>query len=609
MCDSPTRSPYRHEATPDLERPSYLPSFLLCVGLSLVATTAPAQNPTAIPAQLEERIRAEEYRLTWHEATHLKGVSSAWQAPNRANGFLTYFSATGIRLVHLSSNDERRWQTGLSLLGFGRGTLVAALETPSLAPDDRRIEYRRDDVIEWYVNDASGLEQGFVLRSPPEEQSRAESVPGVRRGAPDEAVYLILKLEGSLAGRISADGQAVDLLPRSGGLAVLHYGNLEVRDATGRRLTSWIEGFAEAGMRGLRLVFEDEDAVYPLTVDPLVSAAAWTGEPDGAGAAYGFSVASAGDVNNDGYDDVVVGAPYYWGGAADTGRVYVYHGTSSGLEPDPAWIAAGEQENGQFGYSVASAGDVNNDGYDDVIIGSPQFSNGESWEGAAFVFYGSAGGLPACGGSLCTPGDANWSDEIDQPGAGLGRSVASAGDVNDDGFADLIAGGSGVFVYHGAPTGPAASPTWTTAGDPNFAGLGASVASAGDVNNDGYADIIVGAPMYDFGGGLPHAGAAFVFRGSATGLDALSFWLAGSDKIDDRVASSVAGAGDVNGDGYDDIVIGAPEFDLGDGKTGTAFVFHGPLDALGCGDVGESPCGPPDAHWSGVGENDTATTT
>ena len=181
---------------------------------------------------------------------------------------------------------------------------------------------------------------------------------------------------------------------------------------------------------------------------------------------------------------MIVGAYGYDNGVTDEGRAFVYHGSAAGLSATPAWTAESDQANALFGYSVATAGDVNGDGYSDVIVGAYRYDHGQSDEGRAFVFYGSAAGLSAT---------ADWTAESDQLGAHFGYSVASAGDVNGDGYSDVIVGaylydsgqGEGqAFVYQGSAAGLSGTPNWTAHSDQLFAYFGISVASAGDVNGD-----------------------------------------------------------------------------------------------------------------------------
>src|SRR6185503_10773183 len=112
----------------------------------------------------------------------------------------------------------------------------------------------------------------------------------------------------------------------------------------------------------------------------------------------GSSVDGAGDVNGDGYDDLIVGAYTYDNGQTDEGRAYAYYGSPSGPSTTANWTAEANQGSAYFGISVAGAGDLNGDGYDDVVVGAPGYTNGQSSEGRAFVYYGSASGLSATAG-------------------------------------------------------------------------------------------------------------------------------------------------------------------------------------------------------------------
>jgi len=272
---------------------------------------------------------------------------------------------------------------------------------------------------------------------------------------------------------------------------------------------------------------------------------------------FGNSVASAGDVNNDGYADLIMGA---WGndaGGSNTGRAYVF----SGLNGDTLAVFTGEAEGDCFGWSVASAGDVNNDGYADVIVSAPLNSAGGSETGRVYVFSGLNGDTLSVFTGEATADHFGW-------------SVASADDVNNDGFADLIVGAPGktnvgiggrAYVFSGQ-NGETLHIFTGEARNDNF---GNSVASAGDVNNDGYADLIVGANCNVAGG--YRAGRAYVF----SGLNGDTLHVFTGEATFDHFGFSVASAGDVNSDGFSDLIVGAYSKVVGGDRTGRVYVFSG----------------------------------
>ncbi|MFQ5512625.1 MAG: integrin alpha [Candidatus Krumholzibacteriia bacterium] len=196
-------------------------------------------------------------------------------------------------------------------------------------------------------------------------------------------------------------------------------------------------------------------------VGPLLTIPSWTAESDQLFANFGWAVAGAGDVNNDGYDDVIVGAVFLDNPEQDEGQSRVYLGGPGGLSATPAWAVDGNNVSANFGHAVSGAGDVNNDGYDDVIVGAPRYFNPEVREGRAFVYLGRIGGPSTL---------ATWTGESNQDEANFGWSVAGAGDVDNDGYDDIVVGapfyGNGelgegrAYVYHGGGSGLSPTAAW-----------------------------------------------------------------------------------------------------------------------------------------------------
>lgn len=311
----------------------------------------------------------------------------------------------------------------------------------------------------------------------------------------------------------------------------------------------------------------------------------WTGRADALNSRYGAAVASAGDVDGDGYDDLLVGSPR----ASPCGEVYLYRGSAKGLETAPAWSASAVSSQGcpGFGAALAGVGDVDLDGYDDVVIGFPEYTNGESDEGAAFLYRGSAAGLEAA---------PSWSFEPNLQnhnyGVAFGSSVAPAGDVDGDGHPDVLVAAIGqweyrgaVYLFRGAPEGLDGAPAVVFDTAEPAAQFGVSIAGAGDPDGDGYDDIVIGQLGYwDVGCG------AFLYRGGPSGPVATPSWR--SFGAADGSGFSVAMVGDVAGDGYDDLIVSAP-YTSDDPRTGRIDVFLG------------GPSGPtPSPVWSGSGDVD-----
>ena len=336
----------------------------------------------------------------------------------------------------------------------------------------------------------------------------------------------------------------------------------------------------------------------------------------------GTSVSSAGDVNGDGYDDLIIGAPGADpNGDSAAGEIYVIYGGASApgtngvldlsaLSGTNGFILNGIDASDQSGFSVSSAGDVNGDGYGDLIIGASGADPNGSRSGETYVVYGGAN-APGTGGVLdlgALDGTNGFIltgiDERDQSG----RSVSSAGDVNGDGYDDLIIGANiadpggdsdagETYIVYGGASAPGTNGVLDLSALDGTNGFilngidgsdfsGASVSSAGDVNGDGYDDLIIGAyradPNEDSAAGetyVVYGGASAPGTGGRFNLSALDgtngFILNGIDE-DDRSGFSVSSAGDVNGDGYDDLIIGARYGDPNeDSNAGETYVVYG----------------------------------
>ncbi len=298
----------------------------------------------------------------------------------------------------------------------------------------------------------------------------------------------------------------------------------------------------------------------------------------------GESLCGAGDLDDDGYADILIGNPWDQdGGGPAAGAAYVFYGPVSGTTSVAAADAKliGEEPDDYAGWSTASAGDVNGDGYDDILVGAYQNEAGGADAGAAYLLWG-----PVVGSHDLSTADAIFVGE--EPGDEAGTTVAGAGDIDGDGYDDVLVGSrlnSEVFTNAGASYlvyGPVSGTVDLSSADAKFRGedtddMASTVASAGDVNGDGFGDIFIGAQGHNTA--VPDAGAAYVVFGPVSGtidLSTADVQLYGS--AESAVAGfAVSSAGDVDDDGYSDLIVGAYLDDTAGSNAGITYLFFGPL--------------------------------
>jgi Ca2+-binding RTX toxin-like protein len=323
---------------------------------------------------------------------------------------------------------------------------------------------------------------------------------------------------------------------------------------------------------------------------------------------FGRSVSGAGDVNNDRIDDLIIGAPGGDDGGPSAGEAYVIYGRTgatranidvTSLTATDGFIVIGNLDDERAGTSVSGAGDINGDGIEDFIVGAPYSDDGGNIVGKAYVLFGKAGATrPNLDMSTLSASDGFFIRGI-IPGNIAGDRVSNAGDVNGDGIDDLIiggyragGGGSGAAYVIFGRTGATRSNIdlatlspndgFTISGDALGDQFGRSVSNAGDVNGDGIDDLIIGADRGDDGG--TDAGEAYVILGRAgttrsdidvTSLAASDGFIIRGDSTGDRAGRSVSAAGDVNNDGIDDLVVGAFFEDTGGFRAGASYIIYG----------------------------------
>ncbi len=483
-------------------------------------------------------------------------------APNRRQGFNATIDATGLTVAS-RNQDESAYRFTLHFAGLQRGAERESAAPGRLNADTTRSVVTRGRIEEWFVNTTEGLEHGFTLDRPPLPDSHGP-------------LLLDLRLDGSLHPRL--EGLTSVALVDQQAATVLWYRDLRVWDASEHAVPARFK----LAPGSIQIQVEDRDAVYPLTIDPLLSTEAWAQTNTQGSAQLGFAVGTAGDVNGDGFSDFFVSAPYFDNGAAtNAGRVWIYHGSAAG-PMSPAALTFTGTTGDELGYAASSAGDTNNDGYDDLIIGIPGADNGASNGGIVRVHLGSATGL--------SPSVA-WSRYGLDANARYGHAVGFA-KITSDPFSDVIIGApyydsagqidnGRVEVFEGGPTGPKTVPLITYNGCCDSSRLGNAVSGAGDVDANGWGDVVMGNPGLTSCGFFSCTGSGFLIAyGISTGLTSSSVreignWNSGSGGDGWQAGYSIAGAGDVNGDGYADVIVGAPFYDVGGTNRGRAYLFAG----------------------------------
>ena len=328
--------------------------------------------------------------------------------------------------------------------------------------------------------------------------------------------------------------------------------------------------------------------VYSYTQSSLSPVLTWEKESPQGEAHFGEAL-SSGDFNGDGYADLAISAPGYdipdplipGELLLQVGVTFVHNGSPTGLVDEPDWYFIGEQSGAQFGNSLAGVGDVNGDGFDDLLVSAWGYNTAAHNDaGRIYLFLGTASGLSK------TPA---WSYMGTQTNSRLGATVSAAGDVNHDGHADVLASArymtgeftfyGQVLAFYGSDSGLGSSPSWTYTIEQQNTCFGCALAPAGDVNGDHIADIIIGDwtynYLYDSDGQKSVEGAAFVFLGKAGGLSGNIAWWAYGKKAEASFGYAVASAGDVNGDGFSDVLIGGPDYRTDRDPVGRADLYLG----------------------------------
>ncbi|MDL1960780.1 MAG: hypothetical protein LWX01_03635, partial [Deltaproteobacteria bacterium] len=408
---------------------------------------------------------------------------------------------------------------------------------------DNSIEYHRGDMVEWYINDHRGLEQGFTLKARP--SGRMDS----------GLLQLQMRTTGNLIPAVEKEGKGIVFLDAQGN-KVLRYSGLYACDAAGKELVSSME----ADQEGIRLIVEDHEAVYPITIDPFIETKKLIASDGADSDHFGYSVSISGDT-------AIVGAYYDDDNGYDSGSAYIFsrnHGGADNWGQVKKLLAGDRAADDGFGWSVSISGDT-------AIVGALGDDDNGNGSGSAYVFAASKPKLLTGLGTYTTNGgwmesfQTDYSHEgwhqVNWPGynSANGETRIAIGDIDGDGNDEIIVGLGPVPGNSSIPGG------WFEVLDDDFSHLawgrvnwgaynsanGETRPACGDVDNDGNDEIVVGLGTYTTNGGwmevFDYAGGAVTHKDWVH----VNWPTYNSANGETRPA-----CGDVDGDGNDEIVVG-----------------------------------------------------
>jgi hypothetical protein len=448
------------------------------------------------------------------------------------------------------------WRYGLTLSTVGRASaapspLVAA--APVL--DRGRVTVPMSQGVSLhYHNDARGLEQAITLQARPAGDGPLE-----------------VAFQSPKGFRHTLNDLGDQVLVTWGDEQVFTWQALTVLDATGRALPASMTPGADGA---LRYTIDDAKATYPLYIDPLASTPDATLNGGSAtNTRFGYTVKHIGDVNNDGFDDVAVSQPSYSNGQQEEGRVVLFLGSAAGLTNTAAWAVESNLPLAFMGSTLAGGRSINGDAFDDLLIGA---ETAENTRGRVWLYVGQSNtSTPGFGGlantAAWTVGGSGQTFGPDFFGDYFGSGLAT-GDFNCDGFPDVAVGSFGyefelgrVQIFNGQAAAPFVSltPSVEAFGDDPTAGgvgyiFGYTLATA-RLDADSCDDLLVTAPDVSFY--INAGGTASAFLGAAAGLSGTPAWIytdAAATPANRSFFGFSIAAADVNGDGLDDALVGSP---------------------------------------------------
>ncbi len=578
----------------------YFSGLLLLTTLAAHANSSPVVDNELL-LKAKKQVEKIEYFIKKQDNT------TTYRSPNPMNGLKATYTGNELNIV--PEKADQQWAFKLTVKEVGGYNPVVQ---PLVSMHENTVQFDHDHHFKVeYINDENGIQQKFIIQE---------------AGTATGKVTVQLQPENGWNARYKS---ATSLAFENNGHE-LDYSDLKVTDAKGNKLPAHFT----VRQNQVEISVDAEHAVYPLSLQSIVGEltllyARTIMQSDQAGAQMGAAVSAAGDVNADGYPDVVVGAPYYSKGESHEGAVFIFYGSEpNGINPNNYTVLEKNVPEGHFGEYVTGGGDVNGDGFDDVLVGVPYHAgtfNNDT--GMVYVYYGSAAGTSTTpeiirslrqddhfGISVAIApdidGDGNddvligadkgegyvtvvygsswgleyaYTSELAVSGTtGFGSKVSDAGSISGAGSrAVMVVSNEGLYIFNGDFSGVQMTPSQTIPRPDQAGSFGSAIAGGGDVNGDGYDDIIVGAKDYaDIEHNRLQAGAFFLYIGSSTGIVTTPHRVVVFEQDSTLYGSQIAFVGDINQDGFDDAVVGAPKWkdswdDTPEEQEGAAFLYYG----------------------------------
>lgn len=382
------------------------------------ADALPTGVSEATLADIRSSLEKQEYHVSFDDQ------KKKLQSPNRRNNIRAYYEPG--KLTVQTRVDTTGEGFKMELVNEGIFADSELLYTPEMAAKaehhENKVQISHSAFTEEFVNNEDGVRQNFIVENAP-EGTRQLQVKMTAKG---------LKVEQGSGNELRFYSEAADGKTRN----ELVYSDLKCWDANKKPLNATL---AYVDNR-IQISVDVAGAAYPVTIDPIIA----NGTPQNANKVIqidqsymhlGFSVSSAGDVNGDGFDDIIVGAPGITNGQNNEGVARVYYGSLNGISSPFNTLIEVNQAEAAFGTSVAGAGDVNGDGYDDVIVGAPYYDDAVANGGGIWIFHGSYNGLNITN---------SFSLKGEQVEDHFGQAVSGGGDLNGDGYSDIVVGIPGI---------------------------------------------------------------------------------------------------------------------------------------------------------------------